>query len=98
MSCPICFEQIQLSYGGASFADGVGCRNDHLVCLSCYHQITACPLCRHVPVIKPLPHAELMLDDLRAQRQNYHRQLNSIDNEMNHIKNYINNSHLPRII
>jgi len=95
MSCPICFETIH-KYGKASFADGIGCRNDHLVCLSCYHQITSCPLCRYVPSIKPQPNAELMLDELRNRRYNHVSEINCIENEMLNIKNYINNSYRHR--
>jgi len=91
MSCPICFETIH-RYGGASFADGIGCRNDHLVCLSCYQQINACPLCRYVPIEKPPTQAELLLDELRNRRHERMYELNTIENEMLTIKNYINNA------
>lgn len=99
MECCVCWEPItQLTM--ASFSTGGHCRSDHTLCVRCYMQCIACPLCRYQPMERPPIYAEVYLETLRerkhhtlnnkirtsAQVQEY----NDILHQMNDIKIIIN--------
>ena len=100
MECCVCWEPIITRWRSASFSTEGHCRSDHVLCIRCYTQCVACPLCRYQPVEKPPIYAEAYLNILREckeihtnyknptseQIQDYH----DILNQMNDVKIIIN--------
>ena len=98
MECCVCWEPI-LPWKGASFSKEGHCRTEHALCVPCYTQCDACPLCRYHPAEKPLIDAETYLNELRQRKENIHNnkyyrvyqnEYHDILNHMNDIKTIIN--------